>query len=518
MSNNDHETACERHARAENYAAEMVTAVYPLFLTHGLRESWLKTELILWKRLTRTIKRWIRERPLVTPRELDVLRERLGGDLTAFLGSCPTTTDEGRAPNSDVPPGLAPSPGRQEGGVYTRLQPYTGALLLVLGLSLGAIGCAKTPAAAAPAATTSVTVSCPVRRYVTDYTDVTARIAAVDSVEVRAHVWGYLQRVNFREGDLVREGQVLFELDPRPYEALLRQAKAKVAQDNAQLAFDEAEYQRNVELVHRGAVTRSQLDKAAATRDIDLANIEADKAAVATNELNLQYTKVTAPVSGRASRYMVTVGNLVQSGDQGGGTLLTTIVSVDPMHANFDVDELTVQRARQFVRGGGLKSADEAAIPVSLGLAAEEAFPHLGTINFVDNQVNPKTGTLRARGVFSNKDGALSPGYFARLRMPIGPAHRALLVNDRVVDNDQGQKVVYVVDKDHQVVSRPVRLGALHGGLREVRDGLMPGERVIVDGLQQVRPGTRVEAKLVPMPTPHVTNPNGTMLTSGATP
>jgi RND family efflux transporter MFP subunit len=311
---------------------------------------------------------------------------------------------------------------------------------------------------------------------------------------------------------------VLFELDPRPYEALLRQAKAKVAQDNAQLAFDEAEYQRNVELVRRGAVTRSQLDKAAATRDIDLANIEADKAAVTTNELNLQYTKVAAPVSGRASRYMVTVGNLVQSGDQGGGTLLTTIVSVDPMHANFDVDELTVQRARQFVRGDRFKSADEAAIPVSLGLAAEEGFPHLGTINFVDNQVNPKTGTLRARGVFSNKDGALSPGYFGRVRLPIGPAHRALLVNDRVVDNDQGQKVVYVVDKDHQVVSRPVRLGALHGGLREVRDGLMPGERVIVDGLQQVRPGTRVEAKLVPMPTPRVTHPNETTLTSGATP
>jgi RND family efflux transporter MFP subunit len=168
-----------------------------------------------------------------------------------------------------------------------------------------------------------------------DYADFTARIAAVDSVEVRAHVWGYLQKVNFREGDLVKKGQVLFELDPRPYQALLNQAKAKVAQDKAQLAFDEAEYQRNLQLYQRAAVTRSQLDKAAATRDIDLANIEADNAAVATSDLNVEYTKITAPVSGRVSRYDVTVGNLILSGDQGGsgGTLLTTIVSVDPMYA-----------------------------------------------------------------------------------------------------------------------------------------------------------------------------------------
>ncbi|HEV3304534.1 MAG TPA: efflux RND transporter periplasmic adaptor subunit [Planctomycetaceae bacterium] len=382
------------------------------------------------------------------------------------------------------------------------------------------MGCSRAPSEAPTAAPVPVTVSYPVERYVTDYADFTARIAAVDSVEVRAHVWGYLQKVNFREGDLVEKGRVLFELDPRPYQALLNQAKAKVAQDKAQLAFDEAEYQRNLQLYQRTAVTRSQLDKAAATRDIDLANIEADNAAVATNELNLQYTKITAPVGGRVSRYDVTVGNLILSGDQGGsgGTLLTTIVSIDPMYAYFDVDELTVQRARQLVRAGKLKSHNEATVPVSLGLAAEEAFPHTGTINFVDNQVNPKTGTLRARGVFPNRDGALSPGFFARLRMPVSPAHQALLVSERALDNDQGQKVVYVVDKDDKVVSRAVRMGALHDGLREVTDGLRPGERVIVNGLQQVRPGASVEPKVLRMPTPKVANPDETTLAAGAKP
>jgi RND family efflux transporter MFP subunit len=514
MSNNDH-AACERHARAENFAAELATTVYPLFLKHGLGESWLKTELILWKRLTRTIKGWIRERQRATPRELDVLRERLAGDATTSLSPYAATTEKSRAPIPGIAAGLTQSEDRPEGAVRTRLQPYAGALLLALGLALSAAGCARAPAQVPPAAPVSVTVSHPVEQYVTDYADFTARVAAVDSVEIRAHVWGYLKSVNFKEGDLVQKGHVLFELDPRPYQALLNQAKAKVAQDNAQLAFDEAEHQRNLQLYERTAVTRSQLDKTAATRDIDLANIEADKAAVATNALNLEYTKITAPVSGRVSRYGVTVGNLILSGDQGGGTLLTTIVSVDPMYAYFDVDELTVERARQLVRTGKFKSGGETTVPVSLGLAAEEGFPHQGTINFVDNQVNPKTGTLRARGVFSNKDEALSPGFFARLRMPVGPPHRALLVSDRALDSDQGQKIVYVVDKDSKVVTRSVRLGSLHDGLREITDGLGRGERVIVNGLQQVRPGVTVEPKLVRMPTPKATNPDDTTLTAG---
>ena len=232
------------------------------------------------------------------------------------------------------------------------------------------------------------------------------------------------------------------------------------------------------------------------------------KAAVERAQLDLDFTKVTAPVSGRISRYYVTVGNLVQAGDLTGGTLLTTIVSVDPMYAYFDVDEHTVLRVKQLIREGKAKTPDDAEIPVWLGLANEDGYPHRGTINFVDNQVNPKTGTLRVRGVFPNKDEALSPGYFARVRVPIGVPHKALLVTERALDTDQGQKVVYVVDKDNRVASRPVRLGALHDGLREITDGLKPGERVIVNGLQQVRPGMTVEPNLVDMPTSKVEKSN----------
>jgi RND family efflux transporter MFP subunit len=371
---------------------------------------------------------------------------------------------------------------------------------LLLGFGLSLTGCAQRPPEAPAPAPIPVTVSYPVERDVTDYADFTARTAAVDSVEVRAHVWGYLAKVNFKEGVLVKKDDVLFELDPRPYEALLNQAKAKVAQDEAQLRYDEAEYQRNLNLIRTGAVSQSDLDKTSAARGVDVANVAADKAVVASRQLDLDYTKVTAPVSGRVSRYVVTVGNLIQSGDQGGGTLLTTIVSVDPIYAYFDVDERTVLRVRQLIREGKAKSARDVDLPVWLGLANEDGFPHQGTINFVDNQVNPKTGTLRVRGVFPNKDELLSPGYFARVRVPIGFPHKALLVSDRAFDTDQGQKIVYVVDRDNKVVPRPVRLGPLHDGLREVSDGINSGERVIVRGLQQVRPGSTVEPQLADMP------------------
>jgi RND family efflux transporter MFP subunit len=212
------------------------------------------------------------------------------------------------------------------------------------------------------------------------------------------------------------------------------------------------------------------------------------------------------------------VGNLIQSGDQNGGTLLTTIVSVDPMYAYFDVDEHTVLRVRQLIRAGKAQSARDGEVTVWLGLANEDGYPHRGTINFEDNQVNPRTGTLRVRGVFPNKDETLSPGYFARVRVPIGFPHQALLVSERALDTDQGQKIVYVVNEKNEVVSRPVRLGALQDGLREITDGVKPGERVIVNGLQQVRPGITVEPSLVDMPASEARHPNGTARLAKAAP
>jgi RND family efflux transporter MFP subunit len=381
-------------------------------------------------------------------------------------------------------------------------------IALVLGASLALVGCAPKQEAPTPAPA-SVTVSYPVERSVTDSNDFTARTAAVDSVEIRARVFGYLDKVNFKEGDLVKKGDVLFEIDPRTYQAVLAQATGNVASTQARLNRLNLDLVRARRLLPQGTVPREEYDKTVGDRSEAAASLQALKAAEQKARLDLEYTKVIAPVSGRVSRYVVTPGNLIQSGENGGGTLLTTLVSVDPMYAYFDVDELTVLRVRQLIREGKAKSARDSKWPVYLGLANEEGFPHEGTINFVDNQVNAKTGTLRLRGVFPNKDEALSPGYFGRVRVPVGRPHKALLVSDRALDNDQGQKILYVVNGQNEVVSRPVRIGALHDGLREIKAGLKSGERVIVNGLQQVRPGAIVEPKLVPMPVSQVRNNNG---------
>jgi membrane fusion protein, multidrug efflux system len=363
-------------------------------------------------------------------------------------------------------------------------------------LALG--GCAR-PAPETAAAPPQVTVSYPLEREVTDYADFTGRTAAVDSVEVRARVWGYLDKVNFKEGTLVKKGDVLFEIDPRTYDAALKQAEGNLESAEAKLKRLDADLARTRELINQKAASRADFDKVQGDRGEAAASILALKAAVEQAKLDLGFTKVMAPVDGRVSRYLVTVGNLVQSG-QSGGTALTTIVSVDPIYVYIDVDERTVQYVRKLIREGKAKSARDADLPIMLGLANDEGFPHRGVLNFVDNQVNPKTGTLRVRGVFPNKDELLSPGYFARVRVPIGFPHQALLITERAIDTDQGQKIVYVVDKDNKVASRTIRVGALHDGLRVVDEGLTANDQVIVVGLQQVRPGLAVEPKLVDMP------------------
>jgi RND family efflux transporter MFP subunit len=392
--------------------------------------------------------------------------------------------------------------------------------IVLLGLVLGLAGCTGAPSGVPEAAPIPVTVSRPIERYVTDYADFTARTAAVDAVELRARVWGYLDKVNFKEGALVKKGDVLFELDPRPYQATYDLDKARVAQNEASLKLAQQNNTRAETLnsAKPPGIAQAELDQYRSQLAQAVAALNQSKANLETARLNLDWTKVTAPVSGRASRYVVTVGNLIQAGDQGGGTLLTTIVSVDPMYAYFDVDERTVLQVRQLIREGKAKSARESEWPVSLGLATQQGFPHQGTINFVDNQVNPKTGTLRVRGVFPNKDEALSPGFFARVRVPIGQPHKALLVSERALDTDQGQKILYVVNDKNTVVSRPVRLGALHDGLREIAAGVKPGERVIVNGLQQVGPGVTVEPKLVEMPTSAARRTNGTARLAKAAP
>ena len=245
-----------------------------------------------------------------------------------------------------------------------------------------------------------------------------------------------------------------------------------------------------------GAISQQDLDQYQAAADQAVANADTARATLKKNQLDLDFTKVVSPIDGRVSRYYVTKGNLVVQ-DQ---TLLTTIVSVDPIYAYFDVDESTVLHVRELIRSGKMQSAREISVPAWLSVTSDDGFPYEGVINFVDNQVDPKTGTLRVRGVFPNKDEALSPGFFCRVRVRIGVPHPAFLVNERAIEADQGQKIVYVVNEKNEVVYRPVRVGARHGNLIEITDGLKSDERIIVNGLQRVRPGATVDPKLVDMP------------------
>jgi RND family efflux transporter MFP subunit len=361
-----------------------------------------------------------------------------------------------------------------------------------------AVGCgrlSKQPPATAP---TMVTVSAPIEREVTDYADFTGRTAAVESVEVRARVNGYLDKVNFQEGALVKKGDMLFEIDPRPYQAQVDIASGQVAAADAMVQRTQADDARakGLRASTPGAISQQDLDQYQAAADQAAANADTARATLKNNQLNLDFTKVVAPIDGRVSRYYATVGNLVVQ-DQ---TLLTTIVSVDPIYAYFDVDESTVLRVRGLIRSGKMQSAREVSVPAWLSVTSDDGFPHEGTINFIDNQVDPKTGTLRLRGVFSNQDEALSPGFFVRIRVRIGVPHQALLIAERAIDTDQGQKIVYVVNDKNEVVYRPISVGVRHGSLIAIDSGLKAGEQIIVNGLQRVRPGATVEPKLVDMP------------------
>jgi RND family efflux transporter MFP subunit len=363
-----------------------------------------------------------------------------------------------------------------------------------------AVGCAPAaPEAPAQQPPPVVTVSLPLEREVADYHDFTGRTAAVESVKVRARVFGHLQEIRFAEGAEVQKGDVLFVIDQRPWRAVLARAEGDVAQAEARVRRLERDYGRGRSMVEERAIGLEAFDKMVGDLAEARAAVRSATAAREAARLNLEFTEVRAPIDGRISRALVTKGNLVESGENG-GTLLTTIVSVHPIYAYFDVDDLTFGKINRLVQGGQ-GSPGQAGPPVLLGLNGEEGFPHKGEINFVDNQVDPATGTVRLRGVFPNKDRLLLPGLFARVRVPLGGRHKALLVTARAVESDQAQKVLYVVNADNVAHKRPVELGRLHdGGLQEIRSGLQRGERVIVDGIQRVRGGLNVEPRLTDMP------------------
>ena len=342
----------------------------------------------------------------------------------------------------------------------------------------------------------SVPVSHPLLREVIDHAEFAARTSAIESVKVRARVWGHIDKVLFTEGSEVKKGAILFLLDRRPYAVAAEKADAEVGRAEARVVRLSADHERMRALGAARAASREEADRVAGELAESRAAVLAARAALESARLDLLYTEVRAPISGQVGRAMMTAGNLISTGDVGGATL-TTLVSVDPVHAYFDVDDLASSRVRETLQAA---RAGKTSPRVMLGLAAEKGFPHEGTIDFVDNQVDAGTGTLKARGVFRNPDRKLTPGLFGRVRVALGSPRKALLVADRAVDTDQGQKVVYVVASEDVIERRPVELGAMHDGLREIVSGLGTDDRIVVGAIQRVRAGVKVAPRNVDMP------------------
>lgn len=370
-------------------------------------------------------------------------------------------------------------------------------MLAAVAVLLAACGEAPPPPAPPPLA---VTVARPIERDVVEWDEYTARLEAVDLVEVRARVSGYLEAVRFADGATVKQGDVLFVIDPRPYAAVLARAEADLALSRAQLDLAKTRYQRAAKLVARTAISQEEADIRAAEARQSEASVQGAQAAVEAARLDVEFTQVRAPVSGLISRKLVTEGNLVNGGTQ--GTLLTTLVSLDPMYAYFEADERSFLKYARLAREGKRPSSRDMHNPVDVGFADEEGFPHRGYMDFVDNRLDPNTGTMIGRAVLPNPDHSLVPGLFARLRLVGSGEYRAVLIPDAAIGSDQAQRFVYVVEADDTAQYRKVTLGPLIDGLRVILSGLSAADRVVVSGTQRVKPGAMVVPEEQPIATP----------------
>lgn len=359
----------------------------------------------------------------------------------------------------------------------------------------------KPPTPKAGGGPAQVTVAKPIAKTLTEWDEFTGRLAAVASVEVRARVSGYLQSTHFTEGTEVKEGELLFVIDPRRYEAELARAEAEVARAKAALELAQAEAGRADKLVATRAISLEEADVKVKAQQQAVASLQAAQAMVDAAKLEVEFTRVTAPISGRISRKLVTEGNLVIGGPSG-STVLTTIVALDPIYCYFDVDERSALKYRQLVREGKRSSPLFNPIGGRMGLANEQGFPHEGKIDFVENELSPTTGAIRARGVFPNKDRLMAPGFFARVRIPGSGEYEAMLVRDSALGSDLGRTFVYVVGDDGKATQRNVVTGPLEDGLRIVREGLKPEDRVVINGLMAIRTGAVVKADEVEMKLP----------------
>jgi multidrug efflux system membrane fusion protein len=350
-------------------------------------------------------------------------------------------------------------------------------------------GCSKKAEAQAPAAppASPVSVAAVVSRNVVEHQEFSGRIEAVESAEIRARVRGTIEAVHFKPGSMVKKGDLLFVIDPRAYEAEALRSEAALQASQAKADLARTELDRSSRLLADNAIAQRDFDeRAAAARQLEAA-ARADKAALATARLNLGYTTVRAPFSGRVGKAEVTVGNLVDS-----NVVLTSLVSVQPVYVSFDGDEATFLSLGSAARGGA------AAVKVRMGLSNETGFPHEGRLDFVDNRIDPGSSSVRMRALVDNKDNALTPGLFARVQIGAAPSP-SLLINDSAVGTDQNRKYVYVVGAGNKAEYRVVQLGPVIDGLRLARSGLKAGERIVVAGLQRVRPGAVVAPTEVPM-------------------
>ena len=364
--------------------------------------------------------------------------------------------------------------------------------LPAVALSLGLGGCAPSmghPAAKAAPPAAEVTVAEVIHRPLRDWSEFTGRLEAVQSVEVRPRVSGFIDRIGFEEGARVTKGQVLFRIDPRPFRAEAERQAAARARALSELQLARANHARAERLIGENAISREEFERLSSAASVAASDVVAATAALDAAKLNLEFTEVRAPIDGRISRALITQGNLVSS-----ESLLTTIVSDDPVYASFDADEQTFLRYSRHAAGRGGE-----ADPVYIGLADEKGFPHAGALKFIDNQVDRKTGTIRARAVLANPDGLFTPGLFARIRLIGRETRDAVLIDDRAVGTDLGKHFVLVLRTDSTVDYRGVELGRDVDGLRIVDHGLDPGEIIVVNGLQRVRPGVLVAATKIDM-------------------
>src|SRR5579884_1842204 len=355
------------------------------------------------------------------------------------------------------------------------------------------VGCEQDRRQQVAAPPPTVTVANPVQRTVVDQDEYVGRFVAVNSVEVRARLSGYLSAIHFTDGQIVKKGDLLFTIDRRPFQIALDQMKANLAQARANLAFTEADFERGKTLLQNKTITEQAYDQRTQAKRVAEAAVAAQEAMVRSAELDLdEYTELRAPIDGKIGDRRVAVGNLVTGGTGGNTTLLATIVSMDPIHFEFTFDEASYLRYQRFATGNARSGGVDGGVPVSLKLIDESDFLHKGKIDFIDNVIDRSSGTIRGRAIFSNPEGIFTPGMFGRVRVPGSPPYTALLIPDAAIGSEQARKYVLVVDADDVVRQRYVTLGQIDNGLRVIKDGLADTDRVVINGMMRARPGQKV--------------------------